>query len=577
MNFATNSTHPLETPEILAIISSHLTSSNDLANASRVNKTWLGPFTSKLYRVVKRHFLNDNKNATESAKSKKIALLKALERRSVHVREFYCPWNMDMEQLNPFPDLAFLTNYAGPDVSPNNIDLQVSILEKNSATLQSVRIEWHYCSLSNDLIKVLASLKHLRSMNLTSVLIPENAVRHLLESLPNLYHLGINDLELSESQISEVPLSEIDVLARQSFVAPCFFSSSPPINSPLSSTNSTKIFSYRLKSLSFEVYELTVFSLELLLGIMSASPDLVRLEYTTRYDNDGDELSRDRRGFYSISKALHDRTEYPAVKDLIVNSEEVNLGYLLCQQDPVWPSSSMFPPEYDPRPNLGQFLTLRTLHLTTERGVSSEVAILAIWAGSSALGDTLEDLMIMDNNDMEDISCRVSGEIVNILCRFSCLRSVVLNKVMIEATDLFEYNHRPSDKYFRSNCETESESEFESESETSDDVVDDEYSDDEDQKRIQREQDHERDNKKNGSVKEMKVLTALEKRDKKMLERMRSWLCRNCLETLEISISKESGVHRYNSSLEAYISDHIEVFFGRMPKLNQNGIDYISY
>ncbi|KAF9156774.1 hypothetical protein BGX21_004260 [Mortierella sp. AD011] len=565
--------HPIDLPEIFSLISSHLSSPSDLANACRVNKTWHGPFTSQLYHTIKRDYWDTERHERESGKTqnKNIALMKALNLHANFIREFSCPNELDLDEIQSFPELTLLTSYEGPEVNIQNMDQQISILEMNSVSLEKITVEWHNPRLSDSLIKTLSGLKKLCSLDLTAVLIPKNTVEHILESLPALTHLGINDLDISESSRGSILTSDIEFLQRPTF-------SDPGLALVPSSVSSRKS-SYRLKSLSFAIYEGTRFSVDLLLHILAVSPSLVRLEFTERCKDDS--LSEESESLDSFIDALHDQPKYPEIKDLILNSERIELGYLLCRQYPEWPKWSIFLPEYHPLPSYHQFLSLRTLHLTADEGSGSEVAIIAIWAGRSVLSGSLEDLKIIDNDGSEDISPRVSGHIVNILCNFTNLRSVILNKVMIQAADLFVEGK--FDEHYEAKSEDESEAEFDSESESDVSVRD---KDDKDVTHV------------NCSAKERSgvAIADLEKRDK-MLKIMRTWGCKSCLKHLEILISgidsswsphsiacwdefnarsqrEIAEVAEYKYVLDGSLYDHVRAFLASMPQLNQSRIGY---
>lgn len=168
--------------EVLIQVSSYLNPA-DLASACCVNHAWFIPFASTLWRSLYKDQFSQE------------ALLEALPRYSLFVRELHCSRFAKLDRLGP--ECTRLTIMEAPVMGPapgRKYGYAIEILERNpdleevslwfpslvEATRQLMRV-----------IGILVRMKKLRRLCIDGFMAPEGALEYLVEMLPGLEELSI--------------------------------------------------------------------------------------------------------------------------------------------------------------------------------------------------------------------------------------------------------------------------------------------------------------------------------------------------------------------------------------------------
>ncbi|KAF8927006.1 hypothetical protein BGZ47_002422, partial [Haplosporangium gracile] len=168
--------------EVLIQVSEYLNPA-DLASACCVNRTWFNPFASKLWRSIHKDQFSQE------------ALLDALPRYSVFVRELHCSRFAKLDRLGP--ECTRLVVMEAPVLGPapgRRDGWAVEILERNP-DLEEVSVwfpnRYEATKQLMRVIGIVVRMKKLRRLYIDGFMAPEWALEYLLEMLPGLEELSI--------------------------------------------------------------------------------------------------------------------------------------------------------------------------------------------------------------------------------------------------------------------------------------------------------------------------------------------------------------------------------------------------
>ncbi|KAF9548475.1 hypothetical protein EC957_006288 [Mortierella hygrophila] len=168
--------------EVLIQVSSYLNPA-DLASACCVNHAWFIPFASKLWRTLHKDQFSQE------------ALLGALPRYSLFVRELHCSRFAKLERLGP--ECTRLIIMEAPVLGPahgRKYGYAIEILERNP-DLEEVSVWFpNPVEATRQLMRVVGivvRMKKLRKLCIDGFMAPEGVLEYLLEMLPGLEELSI--------------------------------------------------------------------------------------------------------------------------------------------------------------------------------------------------------------------------------------------------------------------------------------------------------------------------------------------------------------------------------------------------
>ncbi|KAG0214036.1 hypothetical protein BGX28_002902 [Mortierella sp. GBA30] len=169
----------LEIPEILLHIARHL-SPTELASACRTSRCWFVPFASELWRSIQFDQWTHG------------ALTAALPRYSTFIRELHCPRFTELDRLGP--QCTRLTLFKAPEITPHNLDLLTTILERNpdiGDLYLMFEYNWDSRCLPIGLIKALGKLTKLKTLKIEIPWRNSKVLLYLLERLSGLESLTV--------------------------------------------------------------------------------------------------------------------------------------------------------------------------------------------------------------------------------------------------------------------------------------------------------------------------------------------------------------------------------------------------
>lgn len=168
--------------EVLIQVSSYLNPA-DLASACSVNHAWFIPFASKLWRSLEKDQFSQE------------ALLEALPRYSLFVRELHCSRFAKLNRLGP--ECTRLIIMEAPVLSPapgRKYGCAIEILERNP-DLEEVSVWFpNPVEATRQLmrfVEIVVKMRKLRRLSIDGFMAPEGALEYLMEMLPGLEELSI--------------------------------------------------------------------------------------------------------------------------------------------------------------------------------------------------------------------------------------------------------------------------------------------------------------------------------------------------------------------------------------------------
>ncbi|KAF9353787.1 hypothetical protein BGX26_008431 [Mortierella sp. AD094] len=179
MNNNNNNNNIIDIPEIAQVVASYLAPA-DLFIACRVSRSWFIPFASELWRSIKTDQWTHG------------ALVDALPRYSLYIRELHCSLYNPLDKLGP--DCTKLTLFRAPLLLPSNAQVVTSILRRNPGIEELSLISglpWERMDLSMEYMRIVSEMKKLKNLSLYDFIVGPGTLEYLLERLPQLESLGI--------------------------------------------------------------------------------------------------------------------------------------------------------------------------------------------------------------------------------------------------------------------------------------------------------------------------------------------------------------------------------------------------
>ncbi|KAK3823082.1 MAG: hypothetical protein J3Q66DRAFT_424668 [Benniella sp.] len=193
-------------PEILLSIAIHLAPA-DLAQACRVSRGWFVPFASKLWYSIQQDQWTDGN------------LLPALPRYAVFVRELRCPLYLPSNSLGH--RFNQLTLFSAPKIDPDNLDVIEQVLKHNPDIRDlflPFALSREYADRIKDITQTVAGMTKLKRLKLRGLLTAPGDLGSLLDQLPELESLTLEDcgyahppgMEPDPADIPEDPVTQLE-------------------------------------------------------------------------------------------------------------------------------------------------------------------------------------------------------------------------------------------------------------------------------------------------------------------------------------------------------------------------------